>query len=152
MPFSSLVCTCTVGHLAKQPSIIITRRMQSICGASATSKHKYNKEISICVGHAGFRIQNDASIYEGTSGYTMMRVWRNKWIHNDESMILPADKGNATVILDKEEYSKKMKSLFDNKTTYRPVSRDPTTRIKKKIAESVRNLHGVSLLLLYKMY
>ena len=56
-------------------------------------------------------------------------------------MILPADKGNATVILDKDEYSKKMKSLFDDRTTYRPVSRDPTTRIEKKIAESVRNLH-----------
>ena len=65
-----------------------------------------------------------------------------KDLRNDDGIvILPADKGNATVILDKDEYSKKMKSLFDDRTTYRPVSRDPTTRIEKKIAESVRNLH-----------
>jgi len=60
---------------------------------------------------------------------------------DDGIVILPADKGNATVILDKDEYSKKMKSLFDDMTTYRPVSRDPTTRIEKKIVKSVRNLH-----------
>ena len=46
---------------------------------------------------------------------------------DDGIVILPADKGNATVILDKDEYSKKMKNLFDDRTTYRPVSRDPIT-------------------------
>ena len=45
---------------------IYTRRMQSICGASATSKHKYSKRKQACVGHVGLRIHNDESMNKCT--------------------------------------------------------------------------------------
>ena len=46
--------------------MLSTRRMQSICGASATSKHKYSKRKQACVGHVGLRIHNDESMNKCT--------------------------------------------------------------------------------------
>ena len=39
-------------------------------------------------------------------------------------MILPADKGRATVVLDKEECEGKMKSMLSDESTYKKMSRD----------------------------
>lgn len=59
-------------------------------------------------------------------------------LRRDNSIvILPADKGNATVIMDKEEYWNKILGLLED-PTYRKLKRDPTTKIEKRITQSLK--------------
>ena len=60
---------------------------------------------------------------------------------NSEDRILPTDKGNATVVLDRRMYDLKMKEIIDDQNTYRKLLRDPTTRIEKKISGVIRDVH-----------
>ena len=43
-------------------------------------------------------------------------------------VIIPADKGRATVLLNKEKYIQKMEAIVNDETKYRVVKQDPTTR------------------------
>ena len=68
---------------------------------------------------------------------TALRVLRK----DDFIVILPADKGNATVVLNRSVYDQKMKEIINDNSTYRKLSRDPTTRIEKKISGMIRDVH-----------
>ena len=57
---------------------------------------------------------------------------------DDSIVILPADKGNATVIMDKEEYRSKILGLLEDPTN-RKLKRDPTTKIEKRITQSLKD-------------
>ena len=48
-------------------------------------------------------------------------------------VILPADKGNATVILDQTDYAAKMEHLLEDRA-YRKVQRNPTSRVEAKVS------------------
>ena len=48
-------------------------------------------------------------------------------------MILPADKGKATVVMDKEDYEKKVKDMLSDKQTYLKLDNDPTLKYRKKL-------------------
>lgn len=50
---------------------------------------------------------------------------------NPEIIILPADKGNATVVLNKHDYDTKIRTLLDD-ATYRKIPKDPTTKIERR--------------------
>ena len=64
-----------------------------------------------------------------------------KELKSDESiMILAADKGKATVILDREEYDKKMLDMLSDKKTYRELKSDPTERYGKKLKSILQRL------------
>ncbi|XP_037518345.1 uncharacterized protein LOC119395131 [Rhipicephalus sanguineus] len=52
---------------------------------------------------------------------------------NKDIVILPADKGYATVILDRSDYVSKMTSLLEDEATYAKVSRDPTKKIESEL-------------------
>jgi len=53
-------------------------------------------------------------------------------MQNDNSiMILPANKGNATVILSSMDYKSKVRSLLNN-PVYRRLTSDPTSKIEKQ--------------------
>ncbi|XP_077511008.1 uncharacterized protein LOC144121592 [Amblyomma americanum] len=52
---------------------------------------------------------------------------------NEAVVILPADKGNATVVLDRTEYIKKMSALLEDKNTYTKINRDPTRKIEAEL-------------------
>ncbi len=52
---------------------------------------------------------------------------------NKNIVILPADKGNATVVMDRCEYKMKMKKLLDDEYTYKQLPNDPTTKIEKRL-------------------
>lgn len=52
---------------------------------------------------------------------------------NKDTVILPADKGNGTVILDRSDCVSKMTSLLQDKTTYTKVSRDPTKKVESEL-------------------
>jgi hypothetical protein len=53
-------------------------------------------------------------------------------------MILPADKGCASVILDKSEYQTKMGELVNNTNTYTPLDQDPTNKFRNKLVKILR--------------
>ena len=54
-------------------------------------------------------------------------------------VILKADKGNATVVMDKEEYHKKCLTLLQP-PTYVPLLKDPTARVERRVMEVLKQL------------
>lgn len=50
----------------------------------------------------------------------------------EDVIILPADKGKATVILDRAEYQRKLRSLLDD-GPYRPAQRDPGPKLRRDL-------------------
>ena len=54
-------------------------------------------------------------------------------------VILPADKGNATVVMDRTDYMMKMNKMLED-VTYKKLKKDPTSRIESKITRSLRAL------------
>ena len=58
----------------------------------------------------------------------------------DEIIILPADKGKATVVLDKDEYEEKVTTMLGDKKTYEQLPNDPTPKYKWKLVATLGNL------------
>ena len=57
-----------------------------------------------------------------------------KDIANDEKiLVLPADKGKATVVMDKADYDDKMQEMLSDKGTYKPLDRDPTASLERRM-------------------
>ena len=52
---------------------------------------------------------------------------------DDTIMVLPADKGKATVIMDTTVYKDKLKTILDDSQTYEILKKDPTTTYKNKL-------------------
>ena len=63
-------------------------------------------------------------------------------------VVLPADKGRATVVMDQKDYHTKIKALLDDRNTYKPVAKDPTSilldlRQKGRLSEEAyHHLHS----------
>ncbi|XP_077486703.1 uncharacterized protein LOC144098003 [Amblyomma americanum] len=55
-------------------------------------------------------------------------LWRNQDI-----VILPADKGNATVMLNRPDYDKKMLDLLQDRSTYVALKKDPTSKLEREL-------------------
>ena len=61
-------------------------------------------------------------------------------LSNDEDIvILPADKGKATVILDKEEYEQKAMDIL-TKPPFKKLNRDPTKRNENRVNNGLKRL------------
>ncbi|XP_046406220.1 uncharacterized protein LOC124171127 [Ischnura elegans] len=60
-----------------------------------------------------------------------------RFTRNKDITILPADKGNATVIMKTEDYRRKMLDLPDD-AAYRILPRDPTESITKRTVELIK--------------
>ena len=58
---------------------------------------------------------------------------------DDSIVILPADKGNATVVLNKEDYEKKVENILDGRD-YEVVKTNPTPKLEKKLNDMLREL------------
>lgn len=54
---------------------------------------------------------------------------------NNKIVVLPADKGNATVVMDTLAYDQKIKSLLDD-NAYLPVNKDPLPTLQKRCKEN----------------
>jgi hypothetical protein len=56
---------------------------------------------------------------------------------DDDIVILPADKGRMTVVMDKLDYTNKAKTLINDTNTYQPLDTEPSKttviRINKKL-------------------
>ena len=60
-----------------------------------------------------------------------------KSLKEDNSiMVLPADKGRASVILDADTYHAKMSALIDS-GPYQLLNKDPTDRLTRKLSEKL---------------
>ena len=55
-------------------------------------------------------------------------------------MILPADKGRASVVLDADTYQDKMEQLITSRQ-YRKLKKDPTNRLCRKIVSQLLALN-----------
>ena len=58
----------------------------------------------------------------------------------DSIMVLGADKGRATVVLDKSEYDNKMQALLSDTKTYVKLDKDPTPKLKKQLVSILQGL------------
>lgn len=60
---------------------------------------------------------------------------------NDNLVILNSDKGNVTVILDKDNYNEKINDLLNDESTYKKLENDPTENIQRKTNAMIRKLY-----------
>ena len=58
---------------------------------------------------------------------------------DDTIIILPADKGRATVIMDTEDYNKKIEEQLGDTNTYTPLAKDPSNKYKNKLINILRD-------------
>ena len=64
-----------------------------------------------------------------------------KDIANDEKiLVLPADKGKATVVMDKADYDDKMQQMLSDEGTYKPLDRDPTVSLERRMNSRLLDL------------
>ena len=54
-------------------------------------------------------------------------------------VILPADKGNATVVMNRTEYMSKMNQMLED-TAYTKLKKDPTIKIETRVRKELRSL------------
>ena len=56
-------------------------------------------------------------------------------------MILPADKGRTTVVINKTTYDAKVANMLSDTSTYKPLSKDPTSALRQKMNSLLLSLH-----------
>ena len=52
---------------------------------------------------------------------------------DEDIVILLANKGRATVVMDREDYSSKLLAMLEDRDTYQPVAKDPTAALESKM-------------------
>ena len=73
---------------------------------------------------------------------------RQEWlglqdIKKDQSiMVLAADKGRATVLLDRADYVNKANTLLQDSNTYSQLKKDSTDKIKRKVIETLSQIRN----------
>ena len=59
--------------------------------------------------------------------------------NNEDIIVLKADKGNVAVILDREDYDKKMLDHLSASGSYKRLVRDPTKKIIAEVTKTIKN-------------
>ena len=57
---------------------------------------------------------------------------------NKDDFILPADKGNTTVAMDRTKYEEKMKRTLVETPTYKKLTKDPTKTQEAKVLRKLK--------------
>ena len=57
-------------------------------------------------------------------------------------VVLPADKGRSTVVLDKVDYDKKVMTLLEDRDMYEVIKKDPTSKIRTRSCGLLRGLRN----------
>jgi hypothetical protein len=60
--------------------------------------------------------------------------------NDDDVIILPADKGRMTVVMDKSDYTNKAKALINDTNTYQPLDTDPSKTTVNRINTKLKTL------------
>ena len=61
-------------------------------------------------------------------------------LHENKIAVLPADKGNVTVVLDRSAYQSKMEELVGDCTTYAKIDRDPTSKVQTGLQKTLSGI------------
>ena len=61
-------------------------------------------------------------------------------------VVLPADKGRSTVVLDKVDYNKKVMTLLEDRDMYEVITKDPTSKIRTRSCGLLRGLRNQGVL------
>ena len=60
----------------------------------------------------------------------------------EDKVTLPANKGNATVVMKRNDYDEKMRGMLDNTTTYRRLRKNPTATQEARIVRELLQLRN----------
>ena len=92
--------------------------------------------------------KQDFKIYQWRATSYIITLWGHlKRLKNDKNIvILPADKGLVTVVVDKTDYYDKMDALVNDKQTYEVLKRDPTPALQRKLNNKQLTLKASTLL------
>ena len=71
-----------------------------------------------------------------TEEHRAMRKLRD----NQSMVVLTADKGVAMVVMDKNDYTDKALTLLIDNRTYSTINKDPTSRLKNKLINTLRDV------------
>ena len=82
-----------------------------------------------------------AKLYNEAEKQTRMFFKQNPGI-----LVLQADKGNKTVLMEKEEYIRKMKMLVEDEHTYEKMAKDPTSNFQTKNNNTIKRLENLGIL------
>ena len=64
-----------------------------------------------------------------------------KSLQQDQSItIVPADKGKCLIVMNKEDYRKKVDEHLNNKNVYVEAQNDPTNSIRNKVNKHIKDL------------
>ena len=73
-------------------------------------------------------------------------------IKNNDIIITNSDKGNVTVAINKTDYNNKMHTMLQDKSTYKILKRDPTSKFQQKNNEIVEKLHKDEIITLKEKF
>ena len=97
-----------------------------------------NEEIKDELSH---RISAIASHHRPKCNLTREEVDAKKQLRQDKTIvILPADKGRATVVMDRTAYVAKAETLLEDADSYRTLQKDPLPSIKQRLRQTVTQL------------
>ena len=97
--------------------------------------------------HTSSKLPKDNIIKEHRGALQEMKGWKDE-------VILPADKGNATVVMKRSDYDEKMEQLLQDPTTYQQLPKDPTPAQESKLSRKLKSLEkcgGISSKLYQKL-
>ena len=60
-------------------------------------------------------------------------------LRDDSNIIVPADKGKATVVMDRQDYDIRMNAILQD-SKYRTLRRDPAVKVENRIADTLKRL------------
>ena len=62
-------------------------------------------------------------------------------LRDDKSIrIVPADKGKATVVIDKQKFNDMVETMLADNSTYRQIKKDPTKKLEREHRERIKQL------------
>ena len=61
---------------------------------------------------------------------------------NDSILIMDADKGRSTVVIDKDNYEETVHKTLQNEKTYEVLKSDPTPKYKRKLISTLARLRN----------
>ena len=105
--------------------------MSASCDLSESAKDNIRSRIASTVQSASIRDNN----------LTKDEQQALKQLKTDDNIvILLADKGRVTVVMDKTDYFDKMDVLVNDKQTYEELKRDPTPALQRKLNSKIFTL------------
>ena len=107
-----------------------------IIAATETTASQLDSETAQLLRHRVSSILSTAKTPRSNLSRELQKAVKN--LREDRNIvILPADKGNATVILDQVDYAAKMELLLEDKA-YRKVQRNPTSRVEAMVSTALK--------------